>query len=134
MSALRSQARRAPVNPCGLLIEALEDRHRNFTVQLARVRRRPSEPGVHDLRVATRRLVAVMDLISGVAQDPVLQKRRKALRSFLKGFNGLRDAHIRRIALRKLRAGVSFGGDVPARHADAGTRTPGSDGKKRPDV
>lgn len=110
MSALRSQARRAPVNPCAMLIEALEDRHRNFAVQLVRVRRRPSEPGVHDLRVATRRLVAVMDLISGVAQDALLEKRRKALRSFLKGFNGLRDAHIRRIALRKLRAAFPSAG------------------------
>jgi CHAD domain-containing protein len=110
MSALRSQGRRTPVSPCAMLIEALEDRHRNFAVQLARVRRRPSEPGVHDLRVATRRLVAVIDLISGVAQDPLLQKRRKALRSFLKGFNALRDAHIQRMALRKLRAAFPSAG------------------------
>jgi CHAD domain-containing protein len=110
MSALRSQARRAPANPCAMLIGALEDRHRNFVVQLARVRKRPSEPGVHDLRVATRRLVAVIDLISGVAEGPILLKRRKALRSFLKGFNALRDSHIQRIALRKLRAAFPSAG------------------------
>jgi len=110
MSASRLQGRRAPANPCAMLIQALEDRHRIFLMQLARVRRRPSEPGVHDLRVATRRLVAVIDLISDVAQDPLLLKRRKALRSFLKGFNALRDAHIQRMALRKLRAAFPTAG------------------------
>lgn len=110
MSASRLQGKHTPANPCAMLIEALEDRHRNFVVQLARVRRRPSEPGVHDLRVATRRLVAVIDLISDVTQVPLLRKRRKTLRSFLKGFNSLRDAHIQRIALRKLRAAFPSAG------------------------
>ncbi len=102
MSASRSRGKPAPADPCAMLIGALELRQRNFTRQLARVRRRPSEPGVHDLRVATRRLIAVIDLMAEIVETPLLLKKRKALRSLLKGLNALRDAHIRRIALRKL--------------------------------
>jgi CHAD domain-containing protein len=99
MSGSRSQGKGAAVNASSVLLEALGVRHHHFVAQLARVRRRPSEPGVHDLRVASRRLIAVMDLVSGVVVDPRIRKRR----NLLKGFNALRDAHIQRIALRKLR-------------------------------
>jgi CHAD domain-containing protein len=102
MSGSRSQGKPADVNGCSVLIEALEVRHRNFAVELVRVRRRPSEPGVHDLRVSIRRLITVIDIVAGIVPEPGMQKRRKLLRKFLKSFNALRDLHIQRIALRKL--------------------------------
>jgi CHAD domain-containing protein len=88
-----------------ILIEALEHRHREFLAQLTRVRRRTSEPGLHDLRVSTRRLIAVIDLALRLHNDARLQKRKKALRSFLRGFNALRDANIQRLVVRKIGGG-----------------------------
>jgi CHAD domain-containing protein len=95
-----------------MLIEALEVRQQNFFRQLSRVRRRISEPGVHDLRVATRRLIAVMDLMSEITEIPLLQKKRRVLRRLLKGLNALRDAHICSLALGRLRAAFPSAGMV----------------------
>jgi CHAD domain-containing protein len=112
--SLPSRSRRVSSggSACTAVIGALDERHRNFVLQLARVRRRPSEPGVHDLRVATRRLIAVLDLVSDVVAVPSLLRRRKALRKFLKGCNLLRDAHIRQMALARLRPGYAAIGMV----------------------
>jgi CHAD domain-containing protein len=102
MSVSRLRAKPA-ANVCIVLVSALEERHRIFSMQLLRVRRRSSEPGIHDLRVATRRLIAVIDLVSDITTHPGLLKRRKTLRVFLKGLNALRDMHIRKIVLGKMR-------------------------------
>jgi len=97
---------------CTTVIAALDQRHQNFVLQLARVRRRPSEPGIHDLRVATRRLIAVMDMVSEIVEVSSLRRRRKGLRSFLKGCNVVRDAHIQKLALSRLRPGFPVLGTV----------------------
>ncbi len=112
MSVSRLRSTPVPPDTCAMLIEALEVRQQNFVRQLSRVRRRPSEPGVHDLRVATRRLIAVMDLMSEITEIPLLQKKRRVLRRLLKGLNALRDAHICSMALGRLRAAFPSAGMV----------------------
>jgi CHAD domain-containing protein len=88
---------------CVVLAGALDERRQIFLRQLVRVRRRASEPAIHDLRVATRRLIAVIGLIECIVEVPALGKRHRNLRSFLKGFNDLRDTHIQVIMLMGIR-------------------------------
>jgi CHAD domain-containing protein len=87
---------------CLLLSRVLEDRRLTFEAQLARCQRRATEPAIHDLRVATRRLIAVMDLADGIVARDGGGRERRALRRYLKGFNALRDVHVQLIAVRKL--------------------------------
>jgi CHAD domain-containing protein len=112
MSASRSRRNPAPRNACVVVAEALEERHRIFKEQLVRVRTRPAEPAVHDLRVATRRLIAVIDLVTEIVEAPRLRKKRKSLRGFLKGLNSLRDVHIQVMALGDLRPAFPASGGV----------------------
>ncbi len=94
--------RSASAHSSGLVVKILEDRHQSFRTELARVRRRASEPGIHDLRVAARRLIAVIELIGCLRRDPRLAKQKRALRNLLKGSNALRDAAIQRLVLRRI--------------------------------
>jgi CHAD domain-containing protein len=87
---------------CLLLSRVLEERRRTFVLQLARCKRRATEPVIHDLRVATRRLIAAMDLADSIVSDDGGRPERKALRKYLKGFNALRDVHVQLLALRKM--------------------------------
>jgi CHAD domain-containing protein len=80
----------------------LEERRRTFVLQLARCQRRATEPVIHDLRVATRRLIAVMDLAESVVAHDGGRRERRALRKYLKGFNALRDVHVQLLAVRKM--------------------------------
>jgi CHAD domain-containing protein len=112
MSGLRSRRRPSEKHVCMVLAEALEQRHQVFKEQLAHVRRRPAEPAVHDLRVATRRLIAAIDLVTKIVRAPHLAKKRKTLRNFLKDFNTLRDKHIQVMALGELRPAYPAAGVV----------------------
>lgn len=101
----------APVSPageaagvCTLLSHALEDRRQIFLRQLARARRRATEPAIHDLRVALRRLIAALDLAAVVVPGTGIRKVRRSLRSSLKQFNTLRDVHIALLAMRGMRS------------------------------
>ncbi len=86
----------------GFLMRALEGRWHRLAAELARNRRRCTEPGIHDLRVATRRLLAVLDLADAVLPGEVSPRCRRALRRYLKSFSPLRDCHVRILTLRGL--------------------------------
>jgi len=100
----RSSARNRGAGPdgCVLLSSVLEERRRTFVAQLARCQRRATEPALHDLRVATRRLIAVMDLADGIVSLDGGTRARRGLRKYLKGFNALRDVHVQILAVRRL--------------------------------
>jgi len=83
-------------------MRALEGRWHRFAGEIARNRRRCSEPGIHDLRVATRRLLAVLDLADAVLPGEVNPRIRRTLRRNLKSFSPLRDCHVRILTLRGL--------------------------------
>jgi CHAD domain-containing protein len=86
----------------GFLMRALEGRWHRLAAELERNRRRCSEPGIHDLRVATRRLLAVLDLADAVLPGEVGPRSRRMLRRYLKSFSPLRDCHVRILTLRGL--------------------------------
>ena len=86
----------------GFLMRALERRWHRLAAELERNRRRCTEPGIHDLRVATRRLLAVLDLADAVLPGEVSPRSRRMLRRYLKSFSPLRDCHVRILTLRGL--------------------------------
>ena len=92
----------APTGTCALLSQALEERRQHFFRQLARIRRRPTEPAIHDFRVALRRLIAALDLAGAVNPGCRITGVRRILRKALKQFNALRDVHIGLLAMKGL--------------------------------
>lgn len=85
-----------------LLLNALGARWKVFLAQLARCRRRCLEPAVHDLRVATRRLIAAVDLLVSVSPSSESDKARQQLKRLLKSMGPLRDTQVQILSLQKL--------------------------------
>jgi len=83
-------------------MRAVEGRWHRVSAELVRNRRRCTEGGIHDLRVATRRLLAVLDLADAVLPGEVSPRSRRILRRNLKSFSPLRDCHVRILTLRGL--------------------------------
>lgn len=77
-----------------LLLEALETRWKKFRAELKTCRTEFSEEAVHDLRVATRRLLALFDLLRSVLNHIRIQKIRRALKDQLDDLDDLRDTQV----------------------------------------
>jgi CHAD domain-containing protein len=86
-----------------MLIAALDSRWEKFLAELRRNRRRCTEPSIHDLRVATRRMIAALDAVGAVLAGGVPIDVRRKLKRLLKGFNELRDLHIQLMHFQALR-------------------------------
>lgn len=74
--------------------EIYETRWRTYRSEQKRCRKKPTEEAVHDLRVATRRLLALIELLRVVAPHPRLQKLRTSLKDQLAELNELRDTQV----------------------------------------
>src|SRR4030095_12946341 len=77
-----------------VLIEALEERWDKYRAELKKCKSEFSEEAVHDLRVATRRLLAVMDIIRLLDPQPRVQKVRRILKNQLDSLDDLRDTQV----------------------------------------
>lgn len=77
-----------------LLLEALESRWKNYRAELKRCRAEFSNEAVHDLRVATRRMLALIQLLHSIAPRPRLQKLTRAFKDQLDEFDDLRDTQV----------------------------------------
>jgi CHAD domain-containing protein len=77
-----------------LLIETLENRWKIYRSELKRCQKEPSEEAIHDLRVATRRLLALVDMLRAISPHPRLQKLRRALKNQLDSLDDLRDTQV----------------------------------------
>lgn len=86
-----------------MLVAALDGRWEKFLAELRRNRRRCTEPSIHDLRVATRRMIATLDAMEAVLPGGAPQDVRRKLKRLLKGFNELRDLHIQLMHFQALR-------------------------------
>ena len=76
------------------LIEALEERWKNYRAELKRCRAEFSNEAVHDLRSAARRMVAFIRLLNSISTRPRLQKLRRAFKDQLDEFDDLRDTQV----------------------------------------
>jgi CHAD domain-containing protein len=84
-----------------LLRQMLEDRWNTFARELLRVRRKGTEEAVHDVRVATRRLIAFLDLVSAFVTPAAVHKLRRQPRVLLKALNALRDVQVQRLGVKE---------------------------------
>jgi CHAD domain-containing protein len=81
-----------PVNR--FLLEALDERWKNYRAELKRCREEFSNEAVHDLRVASRRMLAFTRLMNSVSPRPRLQKLHRAFKDQLDEFDDLRDVQV----------------------------------------
>jgi CHAD domain-containing protein len=77
-----------------LLIETLEKRWKTYRGELKRCQKEPGEEAIHDLRVATRRLLALVDMLRVVSPHPRLQKLRRTFKNQLDSLDELRDTQV----------------------------------------
>jgi CHAD domain-containing protein len=85
-----------------LLLGTLNDRWRTFRAELKRCQKKYSEAAVHDLRVATRRLISTLDLLASVYPEGRLRKARRALKRQLDKFGPLRDVQVQLLSIDKM--------------------------------
>ena len=75
---------------------------RRYGKRLERGRRKFSEKAVHDLRVETRRLLALLDVLIALHFPGPLKKIRKVFKKRLDAFDELRDTHVQLLLLKPL--------------------------------
>jgi CHAD domain-containing protein len=76
------------------LIEALDERWKNYRAELKRCREEFSNEAVHDLRTAARRMLAFIRLLNSISPRPRLQKLRRVFKDQLDEFDDLRDTQV----------------------------------------
>jgi CHAD domain-containing protein len=81
-----------PVNE--FLLQALDQRWKNYRAELERCRAEFSNEAVHDLRVTARRMLAIIRLLNSISPRPRLQKLNRAFKDQLDEFDGLRDTQV----------------------------------------
>src|SRR5574342_1189374 len=82
----------SPVNQ--FLLEALDQRWKNYRAELKRCRTEFSNEAVHDLRVSARRMLAFIQLLNIISPRPRLQKLNRAFKDQLDEFDQLRDTQV----------------------------------------
>jgi CHAD domain-containing protein len=79
-----------------ILLKALDVRSRKLRKEWDRTRKKYSEDSVHDLRVASRRLIAVLETLNEIHQDSDIRECRRRVKNLLDGLSPLRDLQVQR--------------------------------------
>jgi CHAD domain-containing protein len=90
---------RVPKETGACLANSLRDRWKTYCKQLRACRHDFSESSVHQLRVATRRLMTHFILLGGLLEDAAPGKARKKLKRRLKILGTLRDTQVQKLYL-----------------------------------
>jgi CHAD domain-containing protein len=77
-----------------LLWNAFKNAWETYLHELERCRKEFSEEAIHDLRVATRRLMAVVQLLRVIEPRPALKRINRELKRQLDAFDELRDTQV----------------------------------------
>ena len=85
-----------------LLVQSLEQRWERHRKTRRRCRRDCSEESVHDLRVANRRLVAVLTLLGKLHSFAALAKAHRALKGEMHASGALRDTQVQLRLLKEI--------------------------------
>jgi CHAD domain-containing protein len=85
-----------------LLVQAVDERWQTYRRELKRCQKHYSEEAVHDLRVATRRLISVLDIVLGLRVDAGLRQARRRLKRHLEMCSPLRDVQVQLSTVAKL--------------------------------
>jgi CHAD domain-containing protein len=76
------------------LLDALDQRWKNYRAELKRCRAEFSNEAVHDLRTSARRMLAYIQLLNYISPRPRLQKLNRAFKEQLDEFDALRDTQV----------------------------------------
>jgi CHAD domain-containing protein len=76
------------------LVISLDERWNVYRAQFKTCRQAFSEEAVHDLRVAARRLMAVLDIVRAIDPHPRIRKTRRFLKDQLDDLDDLRDVQV----------------------------------------
>src|SRR6266498_415255 len=76
------------------LLEALDERWKNYRDELQRCRAEFSNEAVHDLRSAARRMLAIIQLLNSISPRPRLERLNHAFKDQLDEFDDLRDTQV----------------------------------------
>jgi CHAD domain-containing protein len=82
------------MNAQELLINSLEQRYSKYVAERQRCKGEFSEEAVHDLRIASRRLLALLTLLRAIDPQPRLQQLRRLFKNQLDGLDELRDTQV----------------------------------------
>jgi len=85
-----------------ILVKALDTRWRRLRKDWERTRRKYSENAVHDLRVASRRVIAVLDTLRSLVDDPDIQDCRRRVKKSLGALGPLRDVQVQQSYVSKM--------------------------------
>jgi CHAD domain-containing protein len=85
-----------------ILFTSLDDRWRKLRKESNRARRKYSEESVHDLRVASRRLIAVLEILREVHSGSAVRDLRRHVKKLLDGLSPLRDLHVQRVRISSM--------------------------------
>ena len=77
-----------------VLSTSLDERWKKYRDELKVCKQEFSEEAVHDLRVSTRRLLAVLDMLRALDPHPRVQKARRRLKNQLDSLDDLRDTQV----------------------------------------
>jgi CHAD domain-containing protein len=95
-------AARSSTRPTAWLAQQVKAMRRRYRKRLERCQRNFSESAVHELRIETRRLLALLDLLRALHFPGPLRKIRKVFKKRLDAFDELRDTHVQLSLLRPL--------------------------------
>ena len=86
--------------PAGkLLLNSLDANWRDYRLCVNTTRRACSETAIHDLRLAIRRLLALLELCRKLSPDPGLDKLRQQFKAQLDRLDALRDTQVMRLEI-----------------------------------
>lgn len=91
------QTQPAPVSISLCLAASLRNRWVLYLGRRDRFQQDPSEDAVHELRVATRRLIAQFDMFAAVLSCPAAEKARRVLKRTMKPLGRLRDIQVQKL-------------------------------------
>jgi CHAD domain-containing protein len=85
-----------------LLLDSVDERLGTFCATLKHCQKKSSEEAVHDLRVAMRRLMSMLDLLASIHPESNLRKSRRRLKKQLNMFGPLRDVQVQVLSVAKM--------------------------------
>src|SRR5262245_19836263 len=86
------------------LLTALGVRWRKLRKEWDRTRHQYSEDAVHDLRVASRRLIAVLETLDGIRHRKEIRDCRQRVKNLLDKLSPLRDLQVQRLYISQMAA------------------------------
>ena len=91
------------------LLSSLDQSWKNFSGAWKSARTKSSEKAIHDLRVNTRRLIAILELAKAVSGDGAIAKLQRRFKKVLKRMGSLRDTQVLLVNLSQIQRGGLVG-------------------------